>query len=1071
MKAKKTGSQIVKTLNTGWLIKGFESERGLAEKAYKEDYQPENAISAVVPGTVRTALFKHGKIPDPYVGFNSIESEWVEEREWWYFKDFLTPETVENEKVFIRFEGITYRAEVWINGVQIGRIEGMFRTGEFDVTDYLNEKSNRLTIRVRTQENAHLDNSRTHRQLKGKIRSQGAVAQSMYKWNWSPHMVCVGLWRPVKILVKQPVEVKSVQVRTLSADAGGADGFTSPCADAELVIDWWINNTSGKPENIKIKFTFSGASFDSGNIANDEIIVNVPPNCKKKVSREIKISNARLWWPNGAGKPELHKLESEISSLESGKIIQEDSVVFGIRKITFERNVDQDRVIESSGHSMRPWSMIGELYNWTFVVNGRKIFLKGSNWVMLDAMLRLEEWRYDRQLSLVRDGGLNFLRIWGGSLAETDEFYDLCDRYGILCWQEFWLACADYPAMNHDVFIRCVRDTVQRLINHPSLVYYSGGNEYEPDNRENKGLVDKIAAAVAKVDPEREFRRGSPYKGDKHGGLVMTPYCTRNKYLDILYGDKRNVLMRSEVATGRSMPVWSSMDKFLPPESRWPIDEKLWRHFHAVPAEFIMFANEYDALDNFYYAVNANHLAHIQICRTNLEFCRSRMFQCSGNLNWQFNVPWPCAHRELADAWGSPKPAYYHYIKASRPVAAFIDIERYLWRPGEILNPSVYVANDKGAIDKTEIKTVIYAAGSSSPEYEQTINCRIPGNTGTRIGELDYKIPKNLSGESLLIKTELSSNGKKLYENWYWIAVSIHEEPEHKIDLCGTWRRTDGSELQLPGNDLSVDNPSFEYVILKQGDSAELETASGSDGKISKSQTELVYSRKFTISKEMQGMDLEFFTPGFESSDEVFVNGEKIGEHEFKSAYLDTTAWAFVPDGREKHDINLDSGTEYRFYSDPIAMPKLKARFYDIPQKILNTGENEIVIRMKSDYQKSCPYPMEVRPVTPNRKKVSEFLKRGVFFSGLRKMPAVELKTANNDREIKITNPSRNIAFMVILEVIPDATGIAIPLDDNAFTLLPDETKILKPLQRKKIPKNSEVRISGWNIRNNSLRI
>jgi beta-galactosidase/beta-glucuronidase len=610
-------------LTENWLIEGFDSERGLAAKAYRKDYLPLQGVKTCIPSTVRNALLKEGHIADPYEGFNSETTKWVEKKEWWFFHDFPTPEYAGEQRVILTFEGITYRAEIWVNGIQADYIEGMFRVAEVDVTDYLDEKHNRLTLRIRAQENAFLDDRNSEGQ--NCVRTQAPVAQSMYRWNWCPHIVCIGIWQPVTLAVRNPIYIESVQIRTLSVETNGQDGNECSAADSVIGLKWTVVNRSSKPGNGRLAFCISGQSFHQENIINDTVHIAVEADSVCSFYKEVDMKNARLWWPNGLGDAELHQLETRLLDEHTNAVYDCSYDTFGIRKITFLANDDEAWVIKTSGHSTRPWSNVGEMYKWTFVINGRSVFLKGSNWVVTDSLLRLDRERYETQLNLVKTGGFNFLRVWGGSLAETREFYELCDQYGILCWQEFWLACGNYPAMRHDLFIQCVNDTVKRLINHPSLVYYSGGNEYEPDNKENNVLVDKIAAAVAEIDPEREFRRGSPYKGDKHGGLVMTPYVTRNKYLDILYGDARVVLFRSEVATGRSTPMLSSLEKMLPENKRWPMDDEYWRHFFAVPSEFKMFANEYDALDSFESAVFANYLVHSLICRYNMEYCRSQI--------------------------------------------------------------------------------------------------------------------------------------------------------------------------------------------------------------------------------------------------------------------------------------------------------------------------------------------------------------------------------------------------------------------------------------------------------------
>jgi beta-mannosidase len=1059
-------------LAADWRIASFDFEEGLANKAYCEDYQPEDYVSASVPTTVRHALMNAGRLPDPYVGFNSEQSTWIEDKEWWFFKDFPSPERRDGQRVFLKFEGITYRAEVWVNGIQAGIIRGMFRTDEFDITDYLNESDNRLTLRIRTQENASQDVNEIGLKpglLSGVVRAQGPVAQSMSYWNWCQHMVAVGIWQPVKLLLKSDVEIKRTRIRTLAVDLAGQDGNEAPRADAEIELAWLIENTGSKDRTVSLSYELSGETF-AGRVASGALTVEAKAGQTTTASLKLNLKDALLWWPNGLGRAELHRLTSR-ATLDGDEELQTSEETFGIRKFTFLKNEAEDWVKKTSGHSNRPWSMIGEMYKWTFVVNGRKVFLKGSNWVILDAMLRLDHDRYKTQLSAAKNGGMNFLRIWGGSLAETREFYELCDRYGIMCWQEFWLACGNYPAMDHEIFLRCARDTVRRLLNHPSLVYYSGGNEYEPDNRENRVLVDKLAAVVAAEDPDREFRRGSPYKGDKHGGLIPTPLLTRNKYYDILYGDSRIVLFRSEVAVGRSTPVLSNFEKIVQEDKRWPLDDAWWKHFFAIPSEVKGFANEYAAGDALLPALFANWLNHARICQYNMEYCRSHMFTCSGNLNWQLNAPWPCMHREIVDVWGVPKPAYYFQKNASRPTIAILDWEKYLWNPLETLRPGIHVANDGAAVANAVLVVEIFSTDFTCL-HRREFSVDIPENSSLKIGELDFPLPRELARRTLFVTTELRQGTRLLHETIYWLAVSNNPMATDSQSLSGTWCRADGSTLRLPGNDLHPDALDFENTFSK-GCSYDFEKGRIVGSVESDSQSSGArYTRTFKLSDALKGKRLEFFTPGFEASDEVRLNGQVIGSHTMRSATFCHENRAFIPFDKKEADSGIDPQSEYPFSTDPIILPKLDARFYDIPEGLLNEdGENSMEISIRPAYKSAIQFDLEIRARTQDRAAIGEYLKAGVLYADMRTMPRTDLDLRLENGSLIVKNVSNALAFAVIIEFSSDKTGDLMPLDDNALTIRPQQEKRLKQLSGEALPETGTIRLYGWNVDEKTLNL
>ena len=234
--------------------------------------------------------------------------------------------------------------------------------------------------------------------------------------------------------------------------------------------------------------------------------------------------------------------------------------------------------------------------------------MRGTNWVPVDNLFRLTEERYNLYLDQVEAANLNMLRVWAGGIQETETFYKLCDRKGILTWAEFWLACASYPVMPHDLFLKCAVNEIKCIRNHPSVVMWSGGNEYNPDEPENKELVDKLAEVCREHDPTRSFRRGSPYKGDRHGGLLMLPTRTSNKYGDILNGDTRLVLYRAEVAVKRAAPMLESIRKFIGEDKIWPIDKQTWQYHHAVVSEQERDAREYGGLDDLEHWIMATQI-------------------------------------------------------------------------------------------------------------------------------------------------------------------------------------------------------------------------------------------------------------------------------------------------------------------------------------------------------------------------------------------------------------------------------------------------------------------------------
>lgn len=1049
------------SLTDDWHIVGRDPSVGFTERLYADDTAiPDDAVAAAVPTTVRNALLRAGRIDDPYEGLNSLETKWVEDKEWWFLRDFAAPGLQDGERLFLRFEGITYRAEVWVNGLQAGYIEGMFREDRIEITPYVRAgESNRLALRIRAQENARLDDDGSP--VRATIRSQAPVMQCTYYWNWCPHMVPIGIWQPVHLEVESArVRLADQRVHTLRiAKTDASDGWESPVSDAVLRLRWGLEGGDDAQDAVELAWTLSDEA--SGEVVSSGTEAVGPVAREAVCTAEVSLASAKLWWPNGSGEQPLYVLRTRLHV--AGALAQEQSTTFGVRTVEFRENEDEAWVMDTTGHTFRPWSNVGKMYGWTITINGRPIFAKGSNWVLLDALLRLEPERYDRQLRLVRDGGLNFLRVWAGSLCETEAFYDLCNRYGILTMQEFWLACGNYPAMRHDLFLRCVADNVRRLASHPSLIFYSGGNEYNPDQEENRVLVDKVEACVEALDPTRPFRRGSPYKGDKHGGLIMTPFGTRNKYRDVLPGDRRVVLFRSEVAIDRSVPMWSSLEKIVPTEL--PIDDRLWHHHFAIPWETRQRARDFAVQDDFRRMVLAGQLHHAITSRYNLEYCRSQMFRCTGNLNWQFNVPWPCFHREIVDTWGVPKPAYYHYRESSREAILTLDHDRYLWHPGEMFAPLATIANDGPAKADCRAAVVIYdKTGREQYRWEKTVTAR--ENHRTELGTLEWMIPGGLAGQVVLVAASLhTADGQRLARTWSPLSLAPVAVPDKRLCLDGDWEREDGSLLPLPGNDMTLEAEEPVSSADDNPDDLEGQAEKRSRGNV-EVPTTATYRKRFTLPADMAGADLEFFTYGIEASDEVYLNGTKIGAHTFRGAVQDHAAKAFRPHGGGDLTPVQDDASEYWFQSDPMTMPRLAPRFYAIPRELLRTeGENVLELVMHSRFRKAIYNSFWIRERTSeiDRKTLVDFIWKGAWFGDLAKMAPADLTLEATPEGVALRNAGNQLAFFVQVEVIPK-NGIAMPLDDNALTLLAGEVVTLGAMDGSALPSGARVEVYGWNL-------
>lgn len=1058
-------------LNGSWCIEGMNFEEGLSKKAYEPEYTPRNPVPAEVPGIVQNHLFQAGQIEDPYWENNSEKMLWIEEREWWYFKDFTLPEAASGQKYRIVLEGITYRANVWLDGTNIGNVEGMFLRHYLDVTHLVKPgKTHRLTLRCRCLENSVED--RPGGRVKcGTTRSSGVVAPFTYWWNWSPHMVPIGIWKEAWLKVTGNAVFGDPFVKTqISWDE------CEEAENAEVCTEVEIKSEFEKPERCIIRGKITGVDFGDAEIKIKEEIVLMPGSnsvCIKKF-----IDRPELWWPNGMGRHPLYKIELTVEDSD-GNILDKCGTEFGVRELNCLKNTDDSWVQEIHGQSNRLWSIVGNPYPWTFSINRKRLFARGTNWLPVDNLFRLTEERYKLFLDQVEAANLNMLRVWAGGIQETETFYRLCDRKGILTWAEFWLACASYPVMPHELFLKCAVNEIKCIRNHPSLVMWSGGNEYNPDEPENKEMVDKLAAVCREYDPTRRFSRGSPYKGDRHGGLMMLPTRTSNKYNgDILNNDARLVLFRAEVAIERSAPMLESIRKFMGEDKLWPIDKDAWKYHHAAVGEQERDARQYGALGDLEHWIMAGQISHGQTHRHNLEYCRQSKYWCSGCLQWQINASWPSFHRELIDWYGVPKASYYMYKRSAQDNIVVADMEKYVFDGNEEFNPDIYAITDKhNRLGEVQVKAFIYDLNMKCL-FEQEAAVTVEADSSVKAFKLDWKIPGDYPGSVLFLKLEMRQHEELLAENLYWIGTSDYKRPEKHINLNGYWEFQVGAKKNEMNWKKTI-MPAYWNKPPK---------APGAGKSV-------FYTRRIRIPQEWKGTELEMFCAGFEGDDEVSFNGTRIGgtEEEMTLARGATDDLIYSENseagGGDVLKLTYKGDKQsIRVSSDPVVFPNLIKRFYRIPSESIQWGkENVLEVRLYNEHATGISEPVYIREASTKEqmRAVIDLDNERAYLAALKSLPEVDLDvqvfTENTEIPeggfipvmINLRNNTENVAFFTGLKVKGIEEYTTQIYSDNWFCVMPEaEKRVWVKLYNDKKKTGSfkaQFELTGWNVRKKNV--
>lgn len=1025
-------------LSTNWRVFHQDLDMGLfgnSGRAYQHDYEPEECVTANVPVTAPAAWYAAGKIEDPYFGMNARDQLWMEQKEWWFLKEFDLPRL---DGVWrLTFEGVNYRAEAWLNDVQIGVWEGSFLTMRIDLDPkLLLEKGNRLAVRIRAQERAWEDGTqddpRGFQNSSAHIRTQRPTPQFAYGWNWSPHLIAVGIWRPVRLEWMGAARFEETRIHVDVSDdlKTGQVQFTGE-----------VKNLADSDRKVSLEFTITDPDGIESIETSD--VFEIPAGQCHPVSLEREISNPALWYPNGYGDQPLYDIRVRVVS-EDGQVCDERKRRAGFRRIEFVPNTNDEAVQATSGQSNRMWSIVGKPYPWTMVVNGKRVFSKGSNWCPVDNLYRNRDAHIRRVLEFARDAHYVFMRVWGGGLTESDFFYDCCDELGIVCLQEFWFACGSAPAMDYRVFMENLESELKRLRERTSIGLWGGGNEFNPDNHENRPIIDLIHECVDDLDGTREFRRGSPYRGDRHGGLVSTPHYTTNKYRDLLPGRKRLVLLRSECAVGRSPTRPSNIRKFMPEDSLWPIDWKQYQNHHAQRPEWEMVSRPFGKPQDWEQALLYASVFHCLDSRLNMEFSRANKYESSGCWTWQMNASWPSFHREHIDWYGDPKPVYYWYKNACKPVIGLADFERFVYHPGERLDPAIVSVNDTDQPVPVNLDIRIYSVDGKLL-HETARNGEIPADGLLHHRELDWEIPLQLAERALYLAVKTRRDGQLIHENTYFVAISP--------DIRFANAQPVGEDLKLDylGRSIHVSAPHY-YTLSEIVD--EPTEHDKEQKQASRDELDAVYTATFDLDQALVGKAVEVHLPGLSADDTVFLNGKEIGSGE------------------------LDIETEWNYEADPLRWPFLPVRYYAVPEELIQESGNVLEIRLSG--QRLAPHTdkrfgltrmITVREQTPVdlQERIAVYERRMEFFTPISKGPQARLsasieKSGDGQMIVELVNDGSIPAAFVVLDLENEGAA-RFAFDEGAFAaILPGETISLRLAIEGPIHDAASVLVRGLNL-------
>ena len=683
-------------------------------------------LPVALPTGVQEALWRAGRLRHPYRDQNSRAAEWVEHRDWVFGCDFALAPPPAGQRVFLDFAAVDDACLIFLNGTLVGEHEGPGAPFDLEIGPLLQEESNQLLVIIRAPppEDPQTGWTERTRSLKGRMG---------YGWDFAPRLVRIGILGPVRLHTTGTHRLRDLWARpTLSADHGRAT------VALEVQVDG--------PPGAGVRFTVQR----EGRIVAQ---ADATTGADGLARATVELPRPDLWWPNGLGGQPRYTATAECSDGSDRA-----ETAFGVREVRWEGR---------PGGAAEEWPL-------TLVVNGRRVFQRGWNWVPADSLggPRADR-RARRLLRLARAAGVNILRCWGGGDPETPAFYATCDRLGLLVWQEFPLSSAGISNTppTDPAYLDRVAAYAQAVVaarrNHPSLALWGGGNELTGDDGRPLTMAHpyaaRLGAVLAAADPDRTFRPSSPLgpifdadpeQGD--GWDVHGPWEYSERQRGGL--DWRIYSICPAWHSELGLPGAASVEtqqRFLSPRyrarevgnpARRHHGAAWWGHQKTLDRAFGPIADE-----NL--AVLASQWLQAEGLRYYIEETRRRWPRSVGIFPWQLNEPWPNVDCTSAVEYsGRPKLAYHAVRHAYRPLLATAHYPGLQFAPGDPLPVEIWAHND-GATREAELTLALHDLDGHALTAPQQHAVAVPGDAATRLLALRLPLPDGFSGVCVLTLT------------------------------------------------------------------------------------------------------------------------------------------------------------------------------------------------------------------------------------------------------------------------------------------------------------------------------
>ena len=743
--------QTAVTLTSGWQLMDAPRVSVGGEVISTATYAPQNWYKATVPGTVLTSLVNDGVFPEPLYGENNRPNkipEYLSRMSYWYRTQFVMPQAVAGGQLWLNFEGVNYTAEVWLNGKKAGDIRGAFARGIFNVTAIIKPgDANVLAVKINSPPDPSDHAEKTVQAGTGPnggiLSKDGPTFLSTQGWDWIPVIRDrdIGIWQKVTITATGPVVLQDPYVYT---------HLPLPRTDAaDVSIEATVQNVSDAPRTGVLHGQLGRVAFQSA-------AVTLQPKETQTVkltaanTPALHLQNPHLWWPNGYGDPYLYPLHLSFDIGNTPSDARDLKV--GIREITY--------ALPGSD-------------NLALSVNGVPVFAKGGDWGIDEAMKRAPRERLEAQIRYHQEANYNMIRNWVGQ-STSEDFYELCDQYGIMLWDEFFQpnpsdsgrtdqrdGSGDIPDV--PLYLANAREKIVRYRNHPSIALWCGRNEGDPSPQ---NLADGLAALFKELDPNRLYH---PNSNDGAGVRSGGPYSWRTP--ESFYTYPATEVFKTELGSV-SIPTLDSIHAMMPEKDWWPLDNDDWAEHdltrgaqegrgRGTPMYLDAINARYGSTTSLPDFVRKAQLANYEAFRAMYEGRFAKLFApTSAVLTWMSNPAQPSTVWQIYSYDLEPFGSLFGVKKACEQIHVQMNENNFhvmvinqLPTPLAGLKARVRVFNLDGSVKYDQTTPVASAAGSAA----------------TDAGAIAF--PADVSAVHF-VKLELrDAQDKLLSENFYWRGV------------------------------------------------------------------------------------------------------------------------------------------------------------------------------------------------------------------------------------------------------------------------------------------------------------